>query len=58
MDHHVVSYYRDEDVRSERLQRPNALHEVMALTIPPELIKSSKFRHPPRIGRWGDHTHV
>lgn len=49
MDHHVISYYRDEDVRRERLQRPTANPEMLALTIPSELVKATNFRHPPRI---------
>lgn len=49
MDHHVVSYYRDDDVRRGQLKRPTANPTMLALAIPPELVKATNFRHPPRI---------
>lgn len=49
MNYHVVCYYLEDDVSSELLQRPTALPEVMDLIIPPELVKFTSLRHPPRI---------
>lgn len=49
VDHHVIAYYNEEDVRSNRLQRPTALPAVLALRIPPELVRLTDFRQPPRI---------
>ncbi|KAA1467164.1 hypothetical protein DENSPDRAFT_769110 [Dentipellis sp. KUC8613] len=48
-DHHLISYYRDEDVRSGRLQRPTQQPTIMALSIPPEMVRATNFRHPPHI---------
>ncbi|KAI0315119.1 Gti1/Pac2 family-domain-containing protein [Amylostereum chailletii] len=48
-DHHLVSYYRDEDVRLGHLPRPTTRPDIMALTIPPEMVRGTNFRHPPHI---------
>ncbi|VDB84709.1 unnamed protein product [Peniophora sp. CBMAI 1063] len=48
-DHHLISYYRDEDLRHGHLLRPTSYPEIMALTIPPEMVRGTNFRHPPHI---------
>ncbi|KZV72637.1 hypothetical protein PENSPDRAFT_649581 [Peniophora sp. CONT] len=48
-DHHLISYYRDEDIRHGRLLRPTSYPDIMALTIPPEMVRGTNFRHPPHI---------
>jgi hypothetical protein len=48
-DHHLICYYRDEDIRLGRLGRPTTRAEIMALTIPPEMVRGTNFRHPPHI---------
>ncbi|KAI0059237.1 hypothetical protein BV25DRAFT_1809483 [Artomyces pyxidatus] len=48
-DHHLVSYYKDEDVRQGLLQRPIARPDIMALSIPPEMVRATNFRHPPHV---------
>lgn len=49
VDHHVIAYYNEEDVQSNRLQRPTTLPTILALRIPPELVRLTDFRQPPRI---------
>ncbi|KAI0044281.1 hypothetical protein FA95DRAFT_1562409 [Auriscalpium vulgare] len=46
-DHHLVSYYREEDLHV--LQRPTARPDIMGLSIPPEMVRATSFRHPPHI---------
>ncbi|KAI0032544.1 Gti1/Pac2 family-domain-containing protein, partial [Vararia minispora EC-137] len=48
-DHHLIAYYREDDVRSGRLQRPTTRPDIMALTIPPEMVRGTNFRHPPHV---------
>ncbi|KAL6298406.1 Gti1/Pac2 family-domain-containing protein [Sparassis latifolia] len=45
-DHHLISYYTQEDVRSGRLQRPSSRTDLRSVEIPAELLKSSSFRYP------------
>ncbi|KAH9966941.1 Gti1/Pac2 family-domain-containing protein [Lactifluus volemus] len=48
-DHHLVSYYREEDIARGLLQRPTSRPDIMALTIPPEMVRATNFRHPPHV---------
>ncbi|EIM91046.1 uncharacterized protein STEHIDRAFT_49664, partial [Stereum hirsutum FP-91666 SS1] len=48
-NHHVVSYYREEDVSINRLRRPTANTEIMSLEVPISAVKDTRFRHPPRV---------
>ncbi|KAI0247041.1 Gti1/Pac2 family-domain-containing protein [Lactifluus subvellereus] len=48
-DHHLVSYYREEDIARGLLQRPTTRPDIMALTIPPEMVRATNFRHPPHV---------
>ena len=48
-DHHLVSYYREEDVARGLLKRPTDRPDIMRLTIPPEMVRGSNFRYPPHI---------
>ncbi|OBZ72400.1 Global transcription regulator sge1 [Grifola frondosa] len=48
-DHHLISYYTQEDVDLGRLQRPTCRPDLLALEIPPELTQSTNFRYPPRL---------
>ncbi|ETW82758.1 hypothetical protein HETIRDRAFT_315871 [Heterobasidion irregulare TC 32-1] len=48
-DHHLVSYYREEDVHHGRLQRPTSRQDIMDINIPPEMVRATNFRHPPHI---------
>ncbi|KAI0287311.1 Gti1/Pac2 family-domain-containing protein [Russula brevipes] len=48
-DHHLVSYYREDDVGRGLLQRPTSRPDIMRLTIPPEMVRATNFRHPPHI---------
>ncbi|OCH94821.1 hypothetical protein OBBRIDRAFT_721754 [Obba rivulosa] len=59
-DHHLISYYAQDDARSGRLQRPTSRPDLMALEIPAELLQSTNFRYPPRIqsGQDGSMIHI
>lgn len=46
MEHHVIAYYKEEDVRSHRLQRPAVFTELAIITIPSKLVRLTEFRHP------------
>ncbi|KAH8977457.1 Gti1/Pac2 family-domain-containing protein [Lactarius hatsudake] len=48
-DHHLVSYYREEDIGRGLLQRPTSRPDIMRLTIPPEMVRATNFRHPPHV---------
>ena len=48
-DHHLISYFTQEDIRSGRLRRPNTFPELMALEIPLALVQSTNFRYPPKL---------
>ncbi|KAI0281877.1 Gti1/Pac2 family-domain-containing protein [Russula brevipes] len=48
-DHRLVSYYREDDVARGLLQRPTSRPDIMRLTIPPEMVHATNFRHPPHI---------
>jgi Gti1/Pac2 family transcription factor len=48
-DHHLVSYYREEDVARGVLPRPTSRPDIMRLTIPPEMVRATNFRHPPHV---------
>ena len=48
-NHHVVSYYREEDIANGRLRRPTSRPDIMALEMPISAVKDTKFRHPPRV---------
>ncbi|KAH9954342.1 Gti1/Pac2 family-domain-containing protein [Russula dissimulans] len=48
-DHHLVSYYREEDVARGSLLRPTSRPDIMRLTIPPEMVRATNFRHPPHV---------
>ncbi|KAH9943693.1 Gti1/Pac2 family-domain-containing protein [Amylocystis lapponica] len=58
-DHHLISYFTQEDIRSGRLQRPTTRPDLRAIEIPQELLQSTTFRYPlklePRYG--GNLTH-
>lgn len=48
-DHHLISYFTQEDVRSGRLQRPTSRPELMAIQIPPDIVQSANFRYPLKL---------
>lgn len=48
-DHHLISYFVQDDIRSGRLRRPNSSPELMALEIPLALVQSTNFRYPPKL---------
>ncbi|KAI9454738.1 Gti1/Pac2 family-domain-containing protein [Lactarius psammicola] len=48
-DHHLVSYYREDDIARGLLQRPTSRPDIMRLTIPPEMVRATNFRHPPHV---------
>ncbi len=48
-DHHLVSYYREDDVARGLLHRPTSRPDIMRLTIPPEMVRATNFRHPPHV---------
>lgn len=48
-DHHVVSYYTEDDVLSGRLQRPASREDLANVTVSPSMVRSTNFRYPPHI---------
>ena len=48
-DHHVVSYYTQDDVNSKRLRPMSSRQDIMGLDLPPQIFNFSDFRHPPRV---------
>ncbi|KZT07611.1 uncharacterized protein LAESUDRAFT_698231 [Laetiporus sulphureus 93-53] len=48
-DHHLISYFTQEDVHSGRLHRPTSRSDLMALKIPAELLQSANFRYPLKL---------
>ncbi|KAI0734173.1 Gti1/Pac2 family-domain-containing protein [Fomitopsis betulina] len=48
-DHHLISYFTQDDVRSGRLHRPTSRPDLMALKIPTELLQSANFRYPLKL---------
>ncbi|CCM04319.1 uncharacterized protein FIBRA_06490 [Fibroporia radiculosa] len=53
-DHHLISYFTQEDVRSGKLRRPTSRPDLMALGIPQELLQSANFRYPLKLeGQYG-----
>lgn len=49
-DSHVISYFREEDIQSGRLQRPcHSRRDIASVIIPLSAVHQTKFRHPPRI---------
>ncbi|KAH9917852.1 Gti1/Pac2 family-domain-containing protein [Fomitopsis serialis] len=48
-DHHLISYFTQDDVRSGRLHRPTSRPDLMALKIPMELLQSANFRYPLKL---------
>lgn len=52
--YHLISYYNEEDVRANRLQRPMTIPQIAALTLPLDMFRLADFRQPPRIGTTRD----
>ena len=48
-DHHLIAYYSQEDVRFGKLPSLSSRRDIMSLSIPPELLESTKFRVPPVV---------
>jgi len=48
-DHHVISYYTQEDVDSRRLRPVSSRFDIMNLDLPPQIFSLSDFRFPPRV---------
>lgn len=48
-DHHVVSYYIEDDVLSGRLQRPASREDLANVTVSPSMVRATNFRYPPHI---------
>ncbi|KIM91257.1 hypothetical protein PILCRDRAFT_58602, partial [Piloderma croceum F 1598] len=48
-DHHVISYYTQEDVVSRRLRPVSSRFDIMSLGLPPQIFSLSDFRFPPRV---------
>ncbi|KAF9048847.1 Gti1/Pac2 family-domain-containing protein [Panaeolus papilionaceus] len=48
-DLHLISYYTSEDVRSRKLKKPSSRHDIMSLSMPPNLFRLTNFRVPPKI---------
>ncbi|KDQ17404.1 hypothetical protein BOTBODRAFT_105739 [Botryobasidium botryosum FD-172 SS1] len=47
--HHLISYYKIDDVESGRLRTPSSLPELASLDISPDYLDKTHFRVPPRI---------
>ena len=48
-DHHLITYFSQEDIRSGQLRRPNTFPKLLALDIPVSLVQSTNFRYPPKL---------
>lgn len=48
-DHHVVSYYTEDDVLSGRLHRPASRADLTQVTVSPSMVRATNFRYPPHI---------
>ncbi|KAJ3555343.1 hypothetical protein NM688_g2632 [Phlebia brevispora] len=48
-DHHLISYFTQDDIRTGRLRRPNTFSDLMSLEIPLALVQSTNFRYPPKL---------
>lgn len=57
-DHHLISYFTQEDVRSGRLHRPTSRPDLMTLKIPSELLQSANFRYPLKLEGQGQYSAI
>jgi Gti1/Pac2 family transcription factor len=59
-DHHLVSYYTEEDINSGRFSPLSSRDDIMSLDLPLHIFTFSDFRIPPRLetGRDGLPTMV
>lgn len=51
LDFHLVSYYTQTDLTSEIFPKLSIRADIMALDIPPEILKFTEFRVTPKIVR-------
>lgn len=54
LDHHVISYYTQEDVDMKRFKPMSARADIMGLNLPPHIFCFSEFRMPPKVVKGPD----
>lgn len=48
-DHHLISYYTQEDVHMQHFKPMSTRSDIMDLDLPPHIFRFSDFRLPPRV---------